>query len=537
MLPAIPSTVYEKEDRSLRSYNLNQIEGFPYSQYNENKTKYQTYWNWYKGTALDETVLQQGKQVELYPVKINPLKNFVSKHVSALFGEVLEDDRPLVIPRIIANKAKGDSKKSAKRVEEILNTLWYENNGRAIQLENGFLSQIYGGCIFKLTYVPREIWREIPIRIEKIQPENFICRPDASDFFRLKEMWIIDYISSQEAASLGVKIDKSELGLYVDYWSESRHKTTINGEVCSTVDQNGQIHRYDEINQFGIVPGIYIPHIRAGKFYGESLIEPLIGLVEELNTRTADYGDAISDDSHPYIAMRNVNGSPNIVKLANGLNVINLGSSQSGLTTAEGQPDMFSVSKNSASEPMSDINQRLLDQLRRDSFVPAIADGEDEGSQRSALTLAMRMWPLTSHVKMERINWETGLNLLHRYALIMLNKIGHSGVLEEDQRLKMRCAWYSYLPKDRDSVINEVVSLAGSNLGSPQKLIDKLGDVDDVEEEMDNIEDWVKRMAKIQAEANPMPANGGFGKPSGGAKTGTPAKAATKNQPKKSNGG
>jgi hypothetical protein len=34
-----------------------------------------------------------------------------------------------------------------------------------------------------------------------------------------------------------------------------------------------------------------------------------------------------------------------------------------------------------------------------------------------------------------------------------------------------------------------------------------------------------------------MPANGGFGKPSGGAKTGAPAKAATKNQPKKSNGG
>jgi hypothetical protein len=539
MLPAIPSVLREKEDRSLASYSVSQIDNFPSSQYNENLSKYNELESWYDGSALEALTLQQGKEVSTYPVKINPLQNFVEKHVATLFGEVMDDDRPLVIPKVFESKTSGSGTKRSKRVEEILNTLWYENNGRAIQLENGYISNIFGGCIYKLTYVPWETWREVPLRIERILPKNFIGRTDASDFFRLKEAWIIDYVSYQEALELGVNIEEDSVGVFVDYWSTKVHRTTINGQICSRVNPDGSVHVFNENNTLGIVPVVYIPHIRAGKFYGESMLSPLLGMVKELNLRTADYGDAISDDSHPYIAMRNVNGSPNIIKLANGLNVINLGSSQSGLTTADGQPDMFTVSKGSASEPMSDINQKIFNQLRRDSHVPAIADGEDEGSQRSALTLAMRMWPLTSHARMERINWETGLNLLHRYAIQMLIAIGYKKILAEDIKAKLRCSWYSFLPKDRDSVINEVVSLAGSNLGSPQKLIDKLGDVDDPEEEIKLIKDWIQTLADIQAnamqKAMPVQNNGGPGSPSNA--NATKAKANTKNQPKKTDGG
>jgi len=45
----------------------------------------------------------------------------------------------------------------------------------------------------------------------------------------------------------------------------------------------------------------------------------------------------------------------------------------------------------------------LLDQYRRDTSTPAVADGEDEGSQRSAATPDHRMWPLVSHINTERV--------------------------------------------------------------------------------------------------------------------------------------
>jgi hypothetical protein len=306
-----------------------------------------------------------------------------------------------------------------------------------------------------------------------------------------------------------VSLGENEIGIKVEYWSTSKHKVTINGIVCSKMLSDGTVYKFDSVNIYGEVPIVYIPHVRTNYFYGESLIEPLIGLVEEQNLRMADYGDAISDDAHRYIAMRNVNGSPNTVKLSNGLNVINLGSSQSGLTNTSDEPDMFEVNKGSASAPMSDINEKLLAQIRRDSFVPAIADGEDEGSQRSALTLAMRMWPLTSHIRHERINWSTGLNLLHHFVLLILFIKKLADVTEEDLQFKFRYTWSPSLPKDRDSLVTEAVSLGGSNLGSPQSLISKLGDVDDVEEEMENIIAWVEKIAEAQAKSMPVFGGGG----------------------------
>ena len=512
----IPTTEQINADTSfsLGSYAVFD-EDFPVGEYTTNKTNYEKLESWYNGAALNKTENQQGKQVDIYPVKINPFKNIVSKHVSALFGETNDDERPLVVIRgASANEDKKVGKKEAQFVENILNTIWYENNGRSLQLEQGFVSQVYGGCVFKITYAPWEMDKQYPILLEKIMPKTFICRPNYSDYWKLKEAWIIEDIGSADAALYGVSLGEDEIGTKIEYWSLTKHKITINGQTCTYIDNNGDLFYFDEKNIFNDVPIVYIPHIRTNTFYGENVIEPIIGLVEEQNLRMADYGDAISDDSHKYIAMRNVNGSPTIKKLANGLNVIDLGSTQTGMTSSEGQPDILEVNKTSASAPMADINQKLLAQIRRDSFVPAIADGEDEGSQRSALTLAMRMWPLTSHIRHERIHWSTGLTRIHQLIMKILfikDENKEFGIKEEHLKVKFRYTWAPSLPKDRDSIVTEVATLSGSEIQSPENAIEKLGNVDDVEEEMERILDWIKQKAEIQAKANPNPAFGGNG--------------------------
>jgi hypothetical protein len=510
-------------------FDPSQYPNFPYAEYMTNKRIYTTLWNWYSGNSLEVVVEQQGKKVDKYPVKINPFRNIVHKHTAALIGEIRDDDRPVIVPKATAKDRKDETKKKmAKYVEDQLTTLWNENNGRAIQVENGSISQIYGGCVFKITYVPWETWREIPLRIERILPEQFFAYPDLSDPWRLSEAWIVSEINNATSEDYGIKLEPDEKAFMMEYWSKTRHWIQINGRTATKLFGTDR-HEFDEENPYGFVPVVYIPHIRVGKFWGESVITNVIGLVEELNLRMADYGDAISDDSHKYTAMRNVNGSPTIVKLSNGLNVINLGSSQTGLTGQGDQPDIFEVNKGSASQPMSDLTEKLFSQIRRDSFTPPIADGEDEGSQRSSLTLNVRFWPLTSHINIERVNWGVGLNLLHWMALKMMATNDLAGITDDHVKsVKLRCGWNPVLPKDREELITEVTNRSAQSLGSPQHLLEMLGDVEDPEEEMKLILAWLEEKAKLQALA--QPAFGGPGAGGGGA--GQP----TKQPPKPSSG-
>ena len=123
------------------SFNLAEIEDLPFDIYEENESQYIEYENWYDGTSLEVTETQNRQQVGLYPVRINPICGAVMKHATVLFGDIVDDGRPPVVPRIVQKDADKASKTMAETAEEPLNVLWYKNHGRAIQLRNGILSQ------------------------------------------------------------------------------------------------------------------------------------------------------------------------------------------------------------------------------------------------------------------------------------------------------------------------------------------------------------------------------------------------------------
>lgn len=478
------------------SFELRDLSGFPYNEYAAKQSEYEELAGWFSGDALDEEQTQGDKQVPIYPLKINPIRTSCLKHAYALFGEFPDDiTSALVLPRVI--KDKDQDKQLADDIEDALEDIWYKSSGTAIQMEAGVLSQIYGGCVFKVAWYGKGGIDLGELKIEKVHPKHFVGIPYDNDFFRLKKAWVIRSISAQTALEdYSIRLG-TEKGWYIEEWTETEYSITVNSEpVVYDIMDERKVAKGP--NPFGFVPFVYIPHQRSGSFWGDPLItESAIGIVKEINLRKADAGDATSDQSHGMLVMRNVKGSPQLRKLANGQQVVDLGVSQS-LSGQDLQPDLFAVSRSSLTESVMRLNNALEYDIRRDMFVPAVAEGEDEGSQRSAATLVMRMWPLTSHVKSERAYWNAGLNVLNRMLLSMMAKKKQYNITKNHLKAQLRSKWHPTLPRDRQAFMEELVARMGVNLGSPQHLLSLAGDAEDIELVMQEMRDWLKYLEDIK---------------------------------------
>lgn len=486
-------------------FELQNLPGFPYGEYTSRMSVYSEADEWYSGDILDLIRVESGKEIEVYPVHINPIKSAVQKHTFALFGEVGEDDRPLVSSRLsFTDKAQQEL---ASEAENVLDHIWYESNGRALQWQNGALSQVYGGCIFKLTYDPFDPLLTYKIRIEAPHPKYFVGRPAADDMFRLREAWFVRPIAQEEAVENGYTKgfdSENDVPWLIEHWTDKIYQAWVNDVPLTRYG-----FEVSGVNRLGFVPAVYIPHIRVNGFYGENLFDHAKGIIKELNLRVADFGDAISTDAHTYMGMVNVNGAPDVVTIAPNLNAVDLGNTI-GFSGAESKPDLWDLRKDRASTTMQTLVETLYDQWRRDAFIPKVADGEDEGSQRSGLTLAMRMLSLLWHTQCERVFWTSGLNLLTRMMLRMLVEYApkESNITIKHAALRSRQDWAPVLPRDREMLINEVVARIGADISSPETLFAILGDIQDSDAEIKAIVDFKKKLAEAMAVQQPFQAAG-----------------------------
>ena len=216
----------------------------------------------------------------------------------------------------------------------------------------------------------------------------------------------------------------------------------------------------------------------------------------------ADAGDATSDESHSLLIMSNVRGSPTIKRIGRHIPVVDLGSSQS--ISPGSDPDLRSVKRSSLSETMIALTKNLHSDFRREVYVPAV----DEGSQRSGVTLANRMWPLVAHTKGERVHWSTGMTQVFKMILAIAARKGVGSITTSDLDMKLRCKWYSSLPRDREQLSTELIGRAGQNLGSHEHLIELFGDIDDIGEDMDQTKEWLEFQAELKKQAAPEPLGG-----------------------------
>lgn len=492
---------------SASTFKLEDVSGFPYEEYQKNLSKYREDLSWFLGTALDiETQSttasgKLGKATPLYPVKINPLMGACLKHAAALFGDVQFDARPLVPVRFVTQDKS--QKEAAMHATEQINLLWWENFGRSQMMENGIISQIYGGCVFQLTNSPwEERWKNIPIRISRVLPSNFVGIPISGDPYRLDEAWFVYPVTHMAARRFGVNVDEDDEPWWIEHWTRDFFTIQINGRNVTYDNALKKDFQPGGVNPYGFVPSFYIPHIRVGSFYGQNLIDGLEGLVKERNLRIADAGDSVNAATHDIATYKNVpRGVPEKHDLLPGLVGLNLGNRPQIGTGGDQDPDMKMLERRSdPAGHATELSDNLHEEWRRAAFLPAVAEGEDEGSQRSGATLLARMWPLIAHITQERIFWDDGLSWGHSMALRMMMQHGYGGITDQHIKLRSRNEWAPAVPKDREQLVNEINTRSAGDIGSPQHLMEMTGDIEDPEEELELILEWKKRLAEQAAE-------------------------------------
>lgn len=497
---------------------------FPMTVWRNMAVRYLEYWRWFNGDILNEKRAKSKdstKDIPKYPLGINPVRNFARKHAAVLLGEeTFDTGLPLVktsvIPRpaltvdyksrVSTNNYNEDDKALAIIAENVVNSVWADSKGRALQEEAATLSQFLGGAVFQVCWeYHRRNELQIPITIKSWPVDFFVPIWRSDDPYDLLEAFIVYRVPTHTVNQMyGLDLPNSGFSIYCEHWTKSYYSVTIDGQPL-TSNYTGTVKTYDHLkNPFGFVPFVYIPHLREGNFFGSSIVEDIRGLTRELNARAADTGDAIRDTVHRKRYARDLQGNAKPIQLDNGLWAINLGATN---PATKATPDVFTEDPPAFSAGLLEFNEKLWDQLLREGQIGDIAFGEDEGSQRSALTLAFRMWPSTAHARAERTFWTDGLNTLAKMILdicvIKSAELKDIISIPADYRRRVSFAqdWLPMIPRDREQMVNEVILRFQAGLLSPEKALEMLGDVEYIMEEVEAIKQWLQFQAQLAAPA------------------------------------
>lgn len=486
---------------------------FPVQLWATQATRYKRYWAWFRGDVLNEEsgTLPDGRPIYRYPLKINPVRNFARKHTALLFGEVPDTPRPLVQhvvspKRLLHTSSIPDKDRdTAKFLERYLNEVWQGSYGRSIQYQNGILSQFLGGSVFQTQYVP---WRKdllVPLIHKPVFPD-FFMPIWGDDWWNLLEAYVVYRVPSQAVQlQYGIDVGDTPFVIYAEHWNKKEYSVWVNGKPL-TANYSGYKVTYDKLeNPFGLVPFTYIPRWREGNFYGSSFVEDIDGLVLEYNARFADLGDGIRKNINRIYVGRNIQSQPRQKTFGDSQAYTDLGQAIPG---SNHEPEMEAIDAPEWSESFTEVNRDLWKQLGREVGLGPIAFGEDEGSQRSALTLAFRMWPSTVGARAQRVFWTDGLRHMGNNVLRMSAQLGlkvggqtisDAMITDFDQSVD----WLPMIPRDREAQVNEIILRLQANAIDLPNALEQFGDIPDVQEAIKGIQDFAQFQASIQASAKP----------------------------------
>lgn len=484
-------------------------QNFPVTAWNAQQSRYYTYWDLYTGmiwtTPDPKRVDSQGNPALRFPLQINYAKTICNIHNAVLWGEVRDNSLPLAPHRVKPRRKAGQKKPpksaytSAEDMEIFLNEVWMQNDGRSLQQEGGAIQQFLGGIVYRVSWQPDDPELRHQIRIEMVIPDFFMPVWNTARPNELLECYVVYRLPAREAfIKYGYQSDGAVGPLYVEHWTKDSVSITLDGEPVSVKFDGERITYKNYPNPFGVVPFVYIPREKSGDFYGMSVLEDLTGLMMELNSRLADLGDILRDYAKTEVYVRNLSGPTKTQDIGTSRPAVNLGQTVPG---SNHEPDAFRIDPPNMPLGLFNFPGFLNNQLMRDSSIPAVAFGEDEGSQRSALTLAFRMFPLINRVRGVRTHWTTAMNriafIIHKIASTKgINGITQAHWDENDFSVN----WSPMLLRDSEIDLNTAVLSAQSQFMSPQTAMEFLNITEDPEREYESVMEHLKRLAEQQAQ-------------------------------------
>jgi len=468
-----------------------QDEDMPYTEWVERLNFYERMFGHYSGQSL-EISSKDDKDVLLFPLRDNIFARFVDLHSALLWGA--ETDSSLVgfYTEALVPTQGGDM--DADDVDQapsnILSATLLEGGGYEKLREASRMFGIFGEVVVGLIPDPTTVSGSTPV---VISPQSVIPIFGASG--EIIEMWIVQWIAASTARSYGWDGDEDRV-IYVEHWTLNNWSVFIGlgDRKVYAKDEDGVPYKNREnisVTKDGrkMIPYKYVHRLPIGDF-GQSLIRPIVGLVEEVNTRAADMGDSIRDTTHQKLWVKNYRKQEiNIRNYEHGA-VIDLGESVGDMA----EPEMGSIDPVGLPATHMDFLNWLEDQIRQNTHTAAVILGLDEGSQRSGETMTARALPTIAIINDYRDSWAAAFSYLAKVAVTHYNVYNSSDI---DDKLTVRTDYNPILSRDREVIANIESILKGSGLRSTETSVRKLGDVRNVTKEVSMIEGEKKADAEL----------------------------------------
>ena len=409
---------------------------------------------YYNGDVFEEKVpVEQGIEDDaplMYPVGLNLVKMLCIAQADSMFGEY--EDQPIQFGARKDADVSDDDKKAIDLAHRILERSYASKTLWECELERN----IFGGTALQI--VPALDRRLYPyVKWYRVPYGSFfpIWHPEDPDV--LLEVYTVNTMTAEQARILYGYEAKTELVKRVERWSQTEHETWVD---------RVKISKYSGFNPYKVVPFVYIPRMRLQSWWGDGLAEEVIPIQNELNRVVADVSDAANYNAHPTRWGVNLPRDFNAQNYPLGPNSFwNLGRS----ITGNPDPSVGILEAKAAVSPeVFQYVKFIYDWGRIAANAPPIAFGEDEGgSQRSGVTLEIRMWPLIKALRRSRAYMDTGIKqaIYISACILAQKKFPDVPVRAVEKLLKGDIVphFYNIMPRDQAAIVDEVVKLLSTD--------------------------------------------------------------------------
>ena len=508
------------------------VSGAPISEWAQQAAVYARAHYYYSGQFLGETIDEgtatQDRSNMKFPVEMNLFEAFCDMHGLLVWGAKPHEE---LINFYL--KRRNNFKMEYVDEDDALNAfeIVLDMNRRKRLLRNAsIIMQVFGGFFYRVA-----IDKENPIGVTLMTLPPNIVYPVFDINGRIIQLWVSYYINGAQAKALGYNGEVGDDMLtYVEYWDEYEWQLWVNEQKLGS----GKNVYIAEGEERAHVPFVYVPRRRVIGNYGKSLVDIMIGVTRELNSRAADYGDTIADASKPVRYGKNLRGQEiNVNDYRNG-EIINLGDTFSDMP----EPELDQLASPTLPSDASDYIDWLKNIGMLLSFTSPVIFGIDEGSQRSAETLSARALPSIVSVNDYREAMADGLNRVAQLvwrALRWSSEVEFSKPYDDLKRYKVIIQFAPILAKDRTSLVTEETTLVGAGVRSKKKAIENLGDVYNIEEEIKDIFGDMEKSLQLEKKYQPQPTSP-FGNGASSSQSSTGAKknvnASSSSGPKQQSG-
>lgn len=435
--------------------------------------------NYFTGQVFEQKVpLDTGTEEdrpELYPVGVNLVKMLCMAQADSEFGEWEEN--------VLSFEPSSDDKvqKADKSASDLANDILRNSDANTMLWELSLDRQIYGGGAFKISPdLKKPGW----VRWSRVPLDSFFPVWDPEDPDVLLEVYIV-YRMTREQALLKYGYDagqSKEWVLRIDKYTNTVFDSKLEG-----INLPG----FPKKNPWGFIPFEYVPRVRSTHWWGDSLTEDITRVQDELNLRLADLGEAVNYNTHPTRWGINLPRAFNADNYPIGSNYL----WDLGKHFKDQPPPEVGIleANNPIPDGTFDYIKFLYDWGRTSVMAPPIVFGEEEGGQRSGVTLEIRMWPMIKSIRRSRSYLGKGVkNGMRKSALMLEQKeLGSEYARARLINRELDPMLAPIMPRDQTKIVDEVVKRMSTMPPtiSLETSVKKLGDgTSEVDRIMDMLE-------------------------------------------------